>query len=443
MSEPLTSIDRNFFLLDSETSSQTIACLAITQGVPDRQVLEARVAEAVSLFPRSRLRPGARGRSGIPDRWEPDPDFRVANHVRLHEIPSVASREGLLAHASRLFSRGFEPGLPLWCFHVVTTPSLDEAVVLFLIHHAFGDGGGGMEFFHAVCEPRRRGEAARQPPLKIAAVRERPERKSGSWFTETRLWASITRAFQDMRVRRAAFPFHGATSREREIHLLTLSFERAKLMREAIGVSVNDVYLSYVAGAARMIAAKYSVPPAVRVFVPFNLRPRSARRELGNYLSAVPLSLPVDGEPVARTLKIHDATMELKDSGSFGAFGLLGTFASFLPGRFRRRLLRSACRRGNFICTNVPSSRQPLVIGGAAILESYGCAALLPEQGISIGFMSYVDSVCISLISDPALCPEPEEILDALRKAEEDLFEAIVAILPEASQVELRESLGR
>ena len=436
MDHLLDAIDRNFFLLDSSSSSQVIASLSVVQGVPNAEALRESIIESVKLFPRARCRLD----ESDPERprWIESEQFSVEEHLRFHELRSGCDFSQLLDLASTVFSRGLETDRPLWCFHVISSEGVSRSLVLFLIHHGFSDGGGGMEFVHSVCEPRKRGkteeERTRNP---VASIRQRSTSgaDSGAWPKYTRagggeFFSSLFRAVRDMRIRRLPFPYHGENSNQRSLKLLTLSQDRARTIKEALGVSLNDVYLSYVAGAVRQLNRLYGLPPGARAFIPFNLRPRQARRNFGNFLSAVPISLPAEeADPVQRTVHIHAETSGLKAEGAYGAFGFLGKVSSFFPRRFRMRLIEAATRRGNFICTNVPSSRQRLVFAGAPVLESYGCAALLPAHGIALGFMSYVDLICISLVCDPKIVRNPDEILRALQSAEEELFDVVTRAL--------------
>lgn len=447
MSQKLGAIEKNFFILDSETSSQVISSLSVTRGVPEKSELLTSLEASVESFPRSRCRL-IRNEQG--DFWEEDPNFSLENHLLFHEYLTVKSFDELLKEASTLFSLGLDFQRPLWCFHVLSSPHVEKAIVLFLIHHGFSDGGGGMEFVHSVCEPRVRGarERGRADQMRVLGKVEKPEKSAESSSSSSNkivqpsgsnFLSSFFRAIREMSIRRLPFPFHGENSSRRQLSLLTFPVERARLIKDALGVSLNDVYLSYVAGAIRLVNQHYQLPPGARAFIPFNLRTRRQKRDFGNFLSAVPVNLPASEEDaIARTRFVHSETSQLKADGAYGAFGILGRFAASFPRSFRNRLIAAATRRGNFICTNVPSSKQRLVFAGAPVLESYGCAALLPAQGMSLGFMSYVDSVCISLVSDPLLVPEPQRILEALRESEEELFRSLSKIdFPQRQQKQI------
>ncbi len=448
MREPLGSIDINFLTLHSTTTSQVIASLSVLNGVPDRESLRERVAAIPERFPRAkrRLKSESSGLLRLHEAsWEDQADFSPDNHLHFVCVDTAQTLDELMAETSRIFSKGLDFSLPLWSFSIISSPLCEQSVMLFMVHHCFADGSGGMELVQAVCEPKQRGRVekkTRERPL--AVLREREDAPSRSWVAESRAWTSLKKAFTDMQIRRSPFSLHGENSAVREIRLMDFDLSRARMIKDSLRISLNDVFLGYVCGGIRnFLLQAGEIPRPVRVVIPFNLRPRTERNSLGNYLSAVPIDLPVsNADLIEQTLQIHQETAFVKQEGSFGSFGFLGRVASFLPVSLRRRLLLSASRRGNFICTNVPSSRQPLVVAGAPIVSTYGCAALLPEQGISVGFMSYVERVCLSLVYDPRIVKNPEPILDAFLRAEKSLFEAVYRKAASASEQGIGEAHG-
>ncbi len=420
---PLSALDANFLALDSPTTHQAIAALCVCRGIPDRAVLRARVEQILRAFPllTAKLQDPDGPHLKSPH-WVRDDRFNLDAHIDVRSTAPFATREELLEVASEVFSRPLDYSRPLWRFTILdATAGLDEAAprdslmggLIFQIHHALADGLGGIEILHRVCdtEDTRPDRVSRSTHASLAK------------FGEYRFWPSLRYLLRQAIRPRARSAVNGVNSAVRRIALVDLPLLEIKRMRAGLGASLNDIYLSLVAGAIRRYhALAEQRPHDICAIVPFNLRNAEDRNALGNHLSGAGLFLPVsEPDPINRVTKTRDRHEQLKTDGSFGALRVLARANLAAPNPIRRAVAGLVARRTNIICTNVPGPSKPLTIAGARIETHYGCAALMEGHGIAFAFLSYAGSVCVAVVSDPQIVPEPGVITQYVQEAFDEL----------------------
>ncbi len=423
----LSSLDAGFLLLDSGTTPQSIAVFSPCDRTPKIEDVAERFRSTLLVrFPRlaSRLRPAPGGTFGRLARpaWERDPMFDLSRHVQVRHLPGISTEADLLEAAADLFGEPLPFDRPLWRFTVLTntdeleSPRDEElAGVLFTAHHALTDGLGGMEMLHVLCGADDQADPSKQPtpqkPDRPAAALPRSGRSrqlaSAAWIL-----AQIFR-------RPAASAITGNNSPRRRFTHVSVPLDDLKTLRAALGVSLNTLYLTLVTSALR----RYQVhrgrePLQLCSVVPFNLRTAGERFALGNHLTGIGVPLPTQLADMASIVQAIEASVvAIKSTGAFGALRLIAKLNSWLPAALQRRVASAIASRTHCICTNMPSVRHPLRLGGATILGEYGCAALMKGHGLSFTFMSYSDRACFSVVSDAAIVPDPGKIADGMRAA--------------------------
>lgn len=99
------------------------------------RVLQRRLIDRYPIFG---WRPEAsEGPVGL-DHWAPDPDFDVARHMSVHELPGEGGREEMRAFLEAWMSRPLPRDRPLWQAHVLEGRGFSALMMRF--HHAIADG---------------------------------------------------------------------------------------------------------------------------------------------------------------------------------------------------------------------------------------------------------------------------------------------------------------
>jgi WS/DGAT/MGAT family acyltransferase len=202
---------------------------------------------------------------------------------------------------------------------------------------------------------------------------------------------------------------------------------------KALGCSVNDVLLSCVAGAIRsyLLDRGETLKRAeLRAMVPVNLRGPSkgdGSDELGNRFGLVPVLLPIGiAHPIERVLEVRQRMGELKGGyTALMAMGLLG-IAGMLPHALQRQMLDIFGRKTTAVMTNVPGPQHPLYLAGAALSQIMFWVPQTGNVGVGVSILSYNGGVQFGLITDRALCAEPQQIIERFKPEFENLVYALL-----------------
>jgi NRPS condensation-like uncharacterized protein len=288
-----------------------------------------------------------------------------------------------------------------------------------MVHHAFADGLGGMELFDAACTASADEAPLMREPRAISPS-DAPRSPAHGRVDGLR---SVLRLFKEGFTSAGVSPLNGANSAERRILLTDFPLVEMQTLRRRLGASLNDIMLTLVTGAVRRYhAAAHGPTNDLRVLMPVSLRGLAERLSLGNQVSGVGVRLPISAaDPQEQLQRIREYISRIKQDGSFGAFEFLARISAALPHSLRRSICESAARRTNFICTSVTAASRPRYIGGAKIESNYGIAALMRGQGVAFAFTRYERKMCVSLVSDPHIVPEPKTLLSYLLESGRDL----------------------
>ncbi|MDB5779460.1 MAG: Diacylglycerol O-acyltransferase [Polaromonas sp.] len=189
-----------------------------------------------------------------------------------------------------------------------------------------------------------------------------------------------------------------------------------KAVGKALGCSLNDVLLSCLAGALGGYLKSQGDDIAgqdIRAMVPVNLRQPEASPTLGNHFGLAPLLLPIGiDNPVERVCEVRRRMAALK--GSYQpllAFGLLAV-AGLCPKPAQDAMLDIFSRKTTAVMTNVPGPRDKLHFCGATLEQTMFWVPQSGDVGLGVSILSYGGGVQFGVITDSALCPEPQRIVD-------------------------------
>jgi diacylglycerol O-acyltransferase len=189
-----------------------------------------------------------------------------------------------------------------------------------------------------------------------------------------------------------------------------------KSVSKALNASINDVLLSCVAGAIGDYLREIGDDPAgkgIRAMVPVNLRPLDEAYKLGNRFGLAPLVLPIGiANPIERMVAVRARMSDLK--GSYQpvlAFGVLAV-AGLLNKSGQDALLGLFARKATAVMTNVPGPTQWLELCGSTLRQSIFWVPQSGDVAVGVSIFSYGGGVQFALITDKALCPEPQQIID-------------------------------
>ena len=456
--DQLSALDASFLAQEDGTAHMHMgAVLTFAGPAPDYDRLLEHVRGRLHLAPRYRQKlafpPYGLGRPF----WVDDPFFSLGYHVREAALPAPGSTEQLRTLAGRIFSERLDRTKPLWEAWLVHGLEGGGFAVVSKTHHCLVDGISGLDLVGTLFDPApnphpvpsAEGHWTATPvpseaelaveglkgmalmPLALAreAVRalDRPEqalaelRDALEGLGEV-AWAALNPAPET--------PFNRPIGPHRRVHWTRAGLDDVKLVKDALGGTVNDALLAVVTGALRRWLPSRGVrPDGLELFalVPMSVRAPDDPSPTGNRLLALRGALPVYAADAAERLTlVREAMRRLKDSkqvlGTEVIQRLQGLAPAALLGHVSR--INFSTRLFNLLVTNVPGPQAPLYLLGHELRGSYPVAFLAQGHGLAVAIMSYNGGVHFGLLADDEAVPD---LADLGTHLEEELEELLAA----------------
>ncbi|WP_092948538.1 wax ester/triacylglycerol synthase family O-acyltransferase [Roseateles sp. YR242] len=453
----MTAMDAAWLRLDTPSSRMAILGVWLLRPAITLEALRERVAERLLRHDRFRQRvvDDAQG-----PRWVEDENFDLARHVVPETLPRKRGQPpdaALQQRVAALAAQPLAPAHPLWQLHLVEAHDGGSAL-LARVHHCIADGMALVAVILSITDGgpmparptgRRAGDAdaqtdaaadtdawaeaflkpindwtvrAMQKQAEQPAGRARPARAPAT--TPSADAAEFLSARMASDIAALAFSGDDAPTRlkgrpgvaKRVAWGQGVPLDAVKAVGKSLGVSVNDVLMSCVAGAIGAYLRGHgddTQGQEIRAMVPVNLRPMEEAWQLGNRFGVVPLVLPIGiSNPVQRLYAVHTRMNELKSSlQPVLAFGLMAAAGLLKPEQ--QALLNDFQRKATAVMTNVPGPAQPLRFCGAMVERVMFWVPQSGDVGVGVSLLTYAGHVQFGLLTDAGLCPDPQAIIDA------------------------------
>jgi len=396
---------------------------------------------------------------GLPN-WEYDPDFSLDRHIREVKLKQ-GTQDELKTLAGKLFSTVMDRQHPLWDMTVVRGLKRNRTAIIFRLHHCLADGIAGVGIMNLLLDasPETRMPPTKKVQLRIPKPRD-PLTSLTTGFVDSysdfvkRLLSALT----DLLSMAQRVGTNGSSSTGEDsakfIPEITAFTQRlrfnvlyrgpqkfvwtdipladVKAIRHKCEASVNDVILTIVTAAIRRYCELHGDPvkgKLLRIMVPVNLRGKDSPPELGNRISLVPVTIPLDIRQAHKLLtavhrrteflkKVHAAELISLAGGLIGMFptsvqGLAGPFASQLP-----------VTPFNLVCTNVPGPQVPLYLLGHRMLTWYPYVPVGGEMAVNCAILSYNGTVFFGFSGDVHAAPDLKKMEKLLQESFAELRQA-------------------
>jgi WS/DGAT/MGAT family acyltransferase len=454
----LTGLDSSFLHLERDCAHMHVAGCAVFEGrAPDYDELVQRIVSRLHLVPRYRQRlafvPLGQGRPV----WVDDPHFNVAFHVRHTALPVPGGDAQLKRLCGRIFSQALDRHRPLWEIWLVEGVSEDRFALLSKTHHALVDGVSGVDIAtvlfdaspdpHPVAAPEREWIPRPLPTgtqlladalLERATVPAEIARGVRATLRGPRQFASrvghalggvgaLARTGLDAA---PPSPLNVRIGPHRRFEWVQGELGQFKLVKNALGGTVNDVVLAVVAGGlGRYLRDRGDADDdtVLRAMVPVSVRADVERGALGNRVAAMWAPLPVGlRDPVQRLLTISQEMEGIKDSGQAVGAQVLTELTGFAPPTILAQAARLQARQRmfNLVVTNVPGPQIPLYMLGREMEAMFPLVPLAANQALGIAIMSYNGQLNFGLNADYDALPDLAALADHLRESMAELVTA-------------------
>jgi len=385
-----------------------------------------------------------------------DPDFDLARHLRTVSLPAPGGTTEMDAAISTIASVPLARDRPLWEITLLEGFADGRIPVVAKIHHALADGVAAAALLADVLStapdvgtvsPWKPEPVPNPGRLLRAAARDHvlQLRRLPSLIRHTahnlgrtirhRRHAAVTPPRPILDTPRT--PLGGALTAERTFVSTSLSLGDVKVIKKALGVTLNDVLLAMVSGALRshLMARGALAERSLVAEVPVATDAPGAHRLAGNRLSNIFTSLRSDlADPVARVRSIHEITLAAKELHQVLGPDLYEAWSQYAPPRpfaLWMRLysrLRLADRHRppiNVIVSCVPGPRTPLAWESGALDAIFSVGPIIEGAALNVTAWSYVDRLYVGVLACPALVPDAASIARDLHRELETLRRAI------------------
>jgi diacylglycerol O-acyltransferase / wax synthase len=216
-----------------------------------------------------------------------------------------------------------------------------------------------------------------------------------------------------------------------------------KAIREKCGTSVNDVILTVVTGTIRRYCEWHGDPVKGKLFrmmVPVNLRGNEDPAGLGNRISLVPVTVPLNiRDPKKLLAAVHKRTEFLKRVHAAElvslAGGLIGMFPTSVQGLAGPLASQLPITPFNLVCTNIPGPQFPLYLLGHKMLVWYPYVPIGGEMAVNCAILSYNGKVYFGFSGDVHAAPDLKRMEKLLETSFVDLREAVGLRPPQKKSV--------
>jgi WS/DGAT/MGAT family acyltransferase len=451
--KPISPTDALFLIGESREHPMHVGSLQLFKPPSDagphfvRESYQAML-ECTEVQPTFRKHPAFFG--GVTNvAWSFDNDVELDYHLRRSALPEPGRVRDLLELISRLHGSLLDRHRPLWEAHLVEGLEDGRYAVYTKYHHSLMDGVSALRLMQRAFDTDPDDDEVRVP-WSIAPRKRKTEQKRPSLLDRASQAAGSAFALapSTLRLARAALleqqltlPFRAPRSMfnvriggARRVAAQSWAFERIKAVKQAAGVTVNDVVLAMSSGALRAYLLEQHALPEdpLTAMVPVNLRKDgddSGGNMVGTFLCN--LATNVD-DPAKRLETISTSIGDTKDvfqqlppvqQLALSAFNIGGLFFGLIPG-----YLSTASPPFNIVISNVSTGRSdPMYWHGARLDGNYPLSIALDGQAVNITVANNADNLDFGLVGCRRSVPHLQRLLGHLETSLKDLERAVDA----------------
>ena len=459
----LTGLDATFLYLETAHNHMHVASTAVfdpstVPGGYSFEKVRALVEERLPLLP-----PFRRRLVEIPFQihhplWIEDPDFDLDYHLRRAALPAPGGVAELAEFAESVMGRQLDRSRPLWEMYVVEGLEGGMIATVAKMHHAAIDGVSGAELTVNLLDLQPEPTPVTEPDtwqpdrvptdvelvgFAMSSLARQPLSAVKSARRTAEMLLNLRRRNRQPGVNPPPAPFSAprtslntSITPHRRFAYTQVPLDDVKMVKNALGGTVNDVVLALCSGALRQYLADNDEHPdkSLVAMVPISVRTEDEQGAMGNRVSSMLVSLASDvADPVERLRAITEGTKSAKEQERAIGADVLSNWAEFAAPAVAARAarlyssMRIADRHAPFFnvtISNVPGPNFPLYSAGSRMVAMYPMAPIFDGAGLNITVMSYMGNLNFGLVACRETVPRVWDIAHYLGDALEELKKA-------------------
>lgn len=471
--------DTVFLHLEREGMPLNVACVCVFEGKISFEACVQFVESKLPLIPRylKRVVPPLLN-IGLPS-WEYDPTFDIHNHIREATLKHGTDAE-LKTLAGKILSAVMNRQHPLWDMTLVHGLKGDRSALIFRLHHCLADGIAGVGIMNVVMDaspvaPRlpKRKLRLRVPPqpgvwssvttgcidsyaefakrifdalADVSSMAERAATNGGSLATD-----EFTHLLPELTISTPRLRFNVLYRGPQKFAWAEVPLAEIKAIRHVCGTSVNDVILALVTATIRRYLELHGdrvKGRQLRMMVPVNLRGNDGPHDLGNRISLVPVTVPLDiRNPRKLLAAVHRRTELLKRAHTAELVSLAGSLMGMFPNSAQALaghiISRLPFTPFNMVCTNVPGPQQPLYLLGHKMLHCYPYVPVGGEMALNCAILTYNGTAYFGFSGCGHAVPDLRQLEKFLKLSFTELREAAGGAPPRKAAKSQRKRVSR
>ena len=474
----LSALDTQFLNVESSTTTGHVGSVLLLDPstAPDGDITLDQLCqlheERLHLAPVLRRRlvdvPLSLGRPY----WADDPDFDLEFHLREIALPGEGTREQLGEQVARIHARPLDRSRPLWEAYLIHNVEGDGKAFYSKIHHAAIDGVSGAEILETILditpEPREV-EPPREPwnpqepsfgdlaaravagvvrhpvtllrtlPRSLPHVLDLPGATNIPGMRTVNDLAGLAGKLLGSdggpparKLRTPRTPLNSRITAHRRFAFGSVPLEEIKAVKNAFGMTLNDVVMTLTTSALRRWLLDHDALPStpIVVAVPVSIRSEDVGGE-GNLVSVMLAEMPTHlADPAERLQFVRASMNEAKEQFQTVPATILQDLSAVIPtalsGLAARSLFRLVTVPGlpfNLFVSNVPGPQMPLYVAGGRVTGIYPVSAVTDMTGaLNITLFSYDGALDFGLIAAREVVPDVWNLIGYLRDALDELL---------------------
>ncbi|GAC1324751.1 MAG: wax ester/triacylglycerol synthase family O-acyltransferase [Mycobacteriales bacterium] len=455
--------DASFLHIEDDNTHMHIGSVVIFEGPPPAyEELCRHITGKLPLVPRYRqkvrLVPLELGRPV----WVDDPHFNLGYHLRQTALGRPGGDEQLRTLMGRVMSQQLDRSRPMWEMWIVEGLEDDHWALISKLHHSMVDGVSATDLLTVLMDAEPEPEppvpddwAPESEPSRVRLVADAVVDRIVSPYEQVRGLQAALRAPREAaelmsQTARGALSLAGLArptigtslsgpiGPHRRWGWARTSLAEVKLVRTALGGTVNDVILATITGGFRALLLGRDEPvegTVVRSLVPVSVRRPTERSTPNNRVSAMFAELPVGlADPVERLHSISGQMKDLKESKQAVAGEMLTSMAGFAPPMLlamgTRLAMRVPQRNVNTVTTNVPGPQRVVYAVGRRMLEVFPFVPLGGNLRIGVAIVSYNGRLNVGVTGDYDTAPDIDVLCRGIEESMAELVKAAESAAP-------------